>query len=242
MVTIVAVVLFAVPALAFTLWPLVRPGSRGGLLPLPPDPRQQLLEEKRGAYGALRELAFEHDAGHLSDDDYAALRARYEANAARILQALDDLGPVPAVTPPATSHAADAAPQAAATPVARPLPWTRRPLTIAAGSALLVVFGIALGLGAARYSELDRTADLPMPGSRPLAPSLLDRPAAPSDRPGVPSLDRPENRSGDPRGDRPGGPSGDRPGDRRENTSGNRPGDPPGDRTGDRPGGAPTGG
>jgi tetratricopeptide (TPR) repeat protein len=166
MSALVVAALLAVPALAFTLWPLCRRGSQEGLLPLPPDPREQLLEEKRRAYGALRELAFERDAGHLSDDDYAALRARYEAHAARILKGLDDLGPAPEALPPAVPL------QAVGPQTSRRLPWTRRPIAIGAGSVLLVIFGIALGLGAARYSEPDPTGGGPVPGTRPLAPAL----------------------------------------------------------------------
>jgi tetratricopeptide (TPR) repeat protein len=162
--TLAVAALLAVPALAFTLWPLWRPRAGRSLLPLPLDPRQQLLEEKQGIYAALRELDFEHDAGHLGDDDYATLRGRYEANAARILQALDDLGPAPERPPTTAVRRPDAS------PTTRPVPWTRRPLTIGAGGALLVIFGIALGLGAARYSELDRSGMAPLPGSRPLAP------------------------------------------------------------------------
>jgi tetratricopeptide (TPR) repeat protein len=37
------------------------------VLPLPADAREQLTERKRAALRALRELDFEHDAGHVSD-------------------------------------------------------------------------------------------------------------------------------------------------------------------------------
>jgi tetratricopeptide (TPR) repeat protein len=158
---IVAAVAIGIPALAFVLWPLVRRGDSGaGLLPLPPDPREELLEERASVYRALRELQFEHDAGHLSDDDYASLRDRYESRAATILAALDALAP--GAEPPA--------PRPAVTTAGRR--WTRRPVTLAVGGIALLVFGIVLGLGAARYTEPDRAADAPMPGSRPLAPTL----------------------------------------------------------------------
>ena len=61
----------------------------------PGDAALELGEEKTSVYRALRELAFDHEAGHLSDDDYEALRARYEGRAAEILGALDALGPAP---------------------------------------------------------------------------------------------------------------------------------------------------
>src|SRR5262245_62679076 len=83
---VVAAVVIGVPALAFTLWPLLRADARGRtFLPLPPDRRQQLTEEKRAALAALRELEFEHGAGHVSDADYADLRRRYEGEAAIVL-------------------------------------------------------------------------------------------------------------------------------------------------------------
>ena len=62
-------------------------------MPLPLDAREELLEQKRQALWALRELQFEHEAGHVSDDDYAELAARYEAEAARVLTELDRIGP-----------------------------------------------------------------------------------------------------------------------------------------------------
>src|SRR5207244_1695643 len=98
---IVALVL-AVPAAAFTFWPFLRQRDRPApLLPLPSDEREQLTEAKRAALRALRELDFEHAAGHVSDADYAGLRARYEAETADTLRALDALGPAPAVPAPA---------------------------------------------------------------------------------------------------------------------------------------------
>jgi len=166
-----------IPALAFALWPLLRRGGAPRLLPLPRDPREQLHEEKRAAYRALRELEFEHDAGHLSDDDYAALRERYETRAAEILAALDALGAPP--EPPAPRR------QVAGARV----PWTRRPVTIAIGAVALLGFGVALGLGTAWYAAPDGSAGMPASGARPLerpantppgaAPSLANAPRGP---------------------------------------------------------------
>lgn len=165
-----------IPALAFALWPLLRRGAPR-LLPLPRDPREQLLEEKRAAYRALRELEFEHEAGHLSDDDYAALRERYETRAAEILGALDALGARP--EPPAPRR------DAADTRV----PWTRRPVTIAIGAVALLGFGVTLGLGTAWYAAPDGSAGMPASGGqapeRPAptapgaAPSLANAPRGP---------------------------------------------------------------
>src|SRR5262245_23559805 len=91
---LVVTALIGVPALVFVLWPLLGRARRGRtLLALPPDRRQQLEEEKRAALGAIRELEFEHAAGHVSDADFAELRARYEAEAAAVLTELDRLAP-----------------------------------------------------------------------------------------------------------------------------------------------------
>src|SRR5215813_3781957 len=96
---LVAIVLVTLPSLGFALWPLWR--SRAGRAPAPSiagnDRRLELLEEKAAAYRALKELTFDYEAGHLSEDDYRGLRDRYESRAAELLVALDALGPT---TPP----------------------------------------------------------------------------------------------------------------------------------------------
>jgi tetratricopeptide (TPR) repeat protein len=155
--TLVSVLAIGLPALAFALWPLFgRRAQAGALLPLPPDRRQQLEEEKRAALAALRELAFEHDAGHISDEDYAGLRARYEGEAAEVLTELDRLGPTaPARTPPA-----EVAPPARSA-------W-RHPVALGAAAVLLMAFGVVLGAGIMRHTAPDGPAAA-MPGSRPLA-------------------------------------------------------------------------
>ena len=157
-IVVVALVL-GLPAAAFTLWPLLRArGHEPRLLALPPDEREQLLEAKRVALSALRELEFEHAAGHVSDADYASLRARYEAEAADTLRALDVLGPAPEPVAPA-----------APVVVAPNVRGWRHPAALAAAAVALLVFGVGLGVGIVRYTEPDRMAETPPPGSRPLA-------------------------------------------------------------------------
>lgn len=153
---LLAALAIGVPALVFVLWPLLRRGgATTAFLPLPADGREQLLERKRAALRTLRELQFEHDSGHVSDADYADLRARYEGEAAAILTDLDRLGPAPAVAP------------VAAAPAGR-RGW-RHPLAIGAAAVALVVFGVTLGVGIVRYTEPDPMAGVPAAGSRPLA-------------------------------------------------------------------------
>ncbi len=162
------VLLVGVPLAAFTLWPLRRHGG-GRLLPVPVDAREQLLEQKRQALRALRELQFEHEAGHVSDDDYAELTTRYEAEAARLLTELDQLGP--------------AAPRAVARPAPAAAGGWRHPLVVTAGALALLAFGVALGAGISRHTGPDPTAGLPMTGSRPLA-TLEPAPSASQGQPG----------------------------------------------------------
>ena len=160
---LVAACVLAVPALAFVLWPLWT--RRGAALPSPPpDQRTQLLEQKRQALRNLRELAFEHEAGHVSDDDHADLRARYEAEMAAVLAALDRLGPDPAApAPPAAGSA-------------RRSPW-RHPVAVAAAATALLVFGVALGAGIVRYTTPEPPATTAMAGAGP--PPAKPQEAAP---------------------------------------------------------------
>ena len=96
MTILVVAIIVGVPALGFALWPLLRPKGAGrAFLALPADTREHLLEEKRSLLRALREIEFEHEAGHVSAADYGELRSRYEAEAAAILTTLDRLGPEP---------------------------------------------------------------------------------------------------------------------------------------------------
>lgn len=155
---LVATLVLGLPALAFVLWPLL--GARGrsqALLRFPPDQRGELEERKEATFRALRELSFEHGAGHIGDGDYAELCARYESEAAAVLTELDRLGPAaPAPSPPPARVASRSA-------------W-RHPAALAAGAALLLAFGIAIGAGVVRYTEPDRSGGAPMPESLPLTP------------------------------------------------------------------------
>jgi len=172
-----AVIAIGLPAFAFVVWPLLRHrGAPAPLLPLPVDAREQLAEDKRAALRALRELEFEHGAGHVSDADYADLRARYESETAIILADLDRLGPASAAAP------ADAGAPAPA-PRAGFRAGFRHPAVIAVEAVALVTFGVALGVGIVRYTEPDPMVGAPPPGSRPMAgmdaPSAANAPRGP---------------------------------------------------------------
>lgn len=163
---LIAAAVIGLPAAFFVAWPLIRHRGAPVLLPLPPDPREPLLERKAAALRALRELDFEHDSRHVSDDDYTELRARYEGEAAAVLSELDLLAPAP--TPPPARRAS--APSSGSA-------W-RHPMALGAAAVVLVVFGVGLGAGIVRYTEPDRTGAGPMVGAPPMP--AMDAPAAPA--------------------------------------------------------------
>jgi tetratricopeptide (TPR) repeat protein len=164
-ITLIAAIV--VPALAIVLWPLLG-GRSAGAASSPArasdDRRLELEEEKSALYRALRELEFDHDAGHLSDPDFQSLRERYESRAGVLITELDALGPEPPRRAPA-----EPAPTRAEAPRAS---WTRHPATFAAGAAVLVIFGVIIGVNAGRFTERDDTftppgARIPVPGPPP---------------------------------------------------------------------------
>src|SRR5712691_1942110 len=130
----VAIAAIALPALVIVLWPLLRSdaGRAASKPATPPDRRLELAEEKASTYRALKELTFDHEAGSLSDDDFQALRDRYEARAAELISKLDALGELPTPTP--------------ARPDAAPRSWTRSPAAVAIGGVAVLGLGIALGV------------------------------------------------------------------------------------------------
>jgi len=94
-ITLIAAIVL--PALAIVLWPLLGGRAAMGTTSAgraPDDRRLELEEEKAALYRALRELDFDHEAGHLSDPDYQGLRERYESRAGALITELDALGPV----------------------------------------------------------------------------------------------------------------------------------------------------
>lgn len=161
------------PTLAIVLWPLLRGrAARTPAQPAPgPDRRLELAEEKAAAFRALKELDFDHEAGSLSDDDFQALRDRYESRAAEVIGELDTLGA--AAPPPAVERAA---------PAVRP--WTRSPAAIVVGGLALLALGIALGAGVSRYTQPEDTmippgSRLPVPMSPDPGPLLQGKGDAP---------------------------------------------------------------
>jgi tetratricopeptide (TPR) repeat protein len=145
--------LAALAALAgiFVAWPLF--GRRAAAIraaAAPDHHRQELLEERGAIYRALQELAFDHEAGHLSDDDHRELRQRYESRAAEVLRDLDALGPA---TPGPGPTVVDEEPLASGLAAPAVTGWTRSPVAIGVGAMVMVVFGVILGIGVGRFSQ-----------------------------------------------------------------------------------------
>jgi tetratricopeptide (TPR) repeat protein len=183
---IVVIALIVLPALAIVLWPLLRGGHVVPASTSDDDRRLELSEQKASFYRALKELDFDHEAGHLSDDDYTTLRARYETQAAEVLGELDMLAPSKHL-PPAEEPRRPTVPGRQS--------WTRHPLTLAGGGLVVLLFGVVIGLGVTRFAEPERSAPpgggmaMPMPSSdtTPAAGSAASRatPLAPEMRAGM---------------------------------------------------------
>ncbi len=159
---IVAILALAAPIALLVLWPLLRARDADDA-PAPSvgdDRRLELGEERATVYRALRELDFDHQAGHLADDDYQALRATYEARAAAALRALDALGAPP-------EPARRAAPERAAPP------WTRSPAALALGGVLLMIFGVVVGVSMGRYTESVPAAPMGTPSVPAMPPPTV---------------------------------------------------------------------
>ena len=57
------------------------------------DERERWERQKRQALAAIKEAELDHQMGKLSDDDLAAMRTRFEAQALEALAALEGRGP-----------------------------------------------------------------------------------------------------------------------------------------------------
>lgn len=73
--------------------PLLRPGRALADRPRAATPDLERWEgQKRQAYAALKEAEFDLQTGKLTDEDYRALREKYEARALEAMAQLDRLG------------------------------------------------------------------------------------------------------------------------------------------------------
>jgi hypothetical protein len=76
---------------AAAVWYVLAPLRRGDLVTEGAESaeRARLEREREAALRALRDLAFDHATGKMSDADYEELRLRHEAAAIDVLRRLD---------------------------------------------------------------------------------------------------------------------------------------------------------
>lgn len=86
---IVLIALLVIGIIAFIAYPLFRPAR--GKLAASENALDALIAQRDATYDALRDLDFDFQLGKLSKVDYDALRDKYKARAAYILQQIDTL-------------------------------------------------------------------------------------------------------------------------------------------------------
>ncbi|MDX6645960.1 MAG: hypothetical protein QOK40_1687 [Miltoncostaeaceae bacterium] len=91
MIAYVLVALVALVLIAVVGWPLIRPAPGESSAAPPDEERGRLAEEVDRSLTAIREIDFDHRAGHLSDDDFATLDGAERARTAELLRRLDRL-------------------------------------------------------------------------------------------------------------------------------------------------------
>ncbi len=90
MIPVALAAALALAALYFILKPLVEDRSQRATDP-PLSPVEKLQREKEGVFLAIREVEFDHRTGVVSDEDHAALIARYKARAVELMKEIDGL-------------------------------------------------------------------------------------------------------------------------------------------------------
>lgn len=87
MVVTVLLWLAAAAVALFVAWPLLQ--ARVGREPADAESLSPLERQKREALAAIKEAEFDRTMGKLSDEDFAALTARYRAQAMAAMSALE---------------------------------------------------------------------------------------------------------------------------------------------------------
>jgi hypothetical protein len=88
--SIVVVAGLALGALALIARPFLAPEPSRGL-PGPEAGRAEIEDALARSLDAINEIAFDHEAGNLSDEDFAELDAQERARALALLRRTDDL-------------------------------------------------------------------------------------------------------------------------------------------------------
>lgn len=87
---IVLAILLSAVALFAVAYPIVlRSGSAQPAIASARETLEELLAQREAAFQALRELAFDHQVGKITDEDFVAFEANLKLHAADVLRALD---------------------------------------------------------------------------------------------------------------------------------------------------------
>src|SRR3989304_10454428 len=88
--TVLVLLLLAVPAFALTLYPLFRPKPQVSTVRSVREEELADLHSRRDStYEALKDLEFEYQSGGLSERDYRDLEAKYKDRAIALIKRLD---------------------------------------------------------------------------------------------------------------------------------------------------------
>jgi hypothetical protein len=90
---LVVLALVSLAVVAFVAWPLVARPEAGEAAAPGDEERRQIDEDLERSLAAIREIAQDHRAGHLSDEDFAALDRDERARAVELMRRRDALPP-----------------------------------------------------------------------------------------------------------------------------------------------------
>lgn len=95
-----ALVVVFVAAAAVIAWPVVR-GERADAADADAGPPEltRVEEDLQRTLESIKEIAFDHASGHLSDDDFSTLDADERARAIELLRERDAISPPPGEDP-----------------------------------------------------------------------------------------------------------------------------------------------
>jgi hypothetical protein len=93
MLLIASCSILTILAAVFVLRPLFRESeNRLDILLMAETEADRLVDRKAAIYGNLKDLTLEYQMGRLSEEDFRTLEAGYKADAASILQKLEQMG------------------------------------------------------------------------------------------------------------------------------------------------------
>jgi hypothetical protein len=90
---VVVLGLVSLAVVAFVAWPLVARPAAAEPSASGDDERRQIAEDLERSLAAIREITQDHRAGHLSDEDFAALDRDERARAVELMRRRDALPP-----------------------------------------------------------------------------------------------------------------------------------------------------